>query len=151
MGGIERGETRRIRDGEAACEKRRIDRHHDEGRRRVFVGRRVVDRARRVVFSDGDEAREAIERDPFGAPGRVTRHGTLRRTVFQFGDRRGRWVDVGREKTHDASAGIETGLAEQGVEEVRFSARKFADDCECEASLETFARSSDSGARLLTG
>jgi hypothetical protein len=98
-----------------------------------------VQRAPRIA-ADRDEARERIERNALRTPRGIARERGLRRAVFEFRDRRGRGVDVGREEPYDALVRIVARLADERVEQIRFSAGKFADDRKGVAAFEARTR-----------
>ena len=137
VGGIDRGQPRRVGDDIAVFEKRRRNGDLDEARRRVIVVGGVV-HGPLLVLADGDEAREPVERNPLLASGGESRDRACRGSVGQLGDRGRRRVHVdGQEPAHDALFLAQS--TEQRVQEKRFSAGELTDGRERCRAREAFA------------
>ena len=99
MGRIDRSEPRRIGDDETVLQERRVDGNAHECRCAALVARRVM---QFCFFADGNESREPTERNTFFASARIDRRRGLFGRIAEFGDRRGRGVDIGCKQPDDA-------------------------------------------------
>ena len=140
--GIDRSEPGRIRDDEAAFEKRRVGLDDDAHRRVAFVFGRVVHRPD-VAAADRDETVQAVERNALRPPVFEDCGRFIRRAVFELGDRGGRGIDIDGEQADETLAVrrlLVAKLSQQRIEQKRLSAREFADDREHErVALQSFA------------